>query len=92
MTSRSSLRVHRRFFVVLTICSLLAGVFVRTPAALAATFTVNSPIDRSDASPGDGICRTSQGVCTLRAAIIEAEASTASSRSTRARTMSPSAT
>lgn len=40
----------------------------------AATFTVNSTIDAVDASPGNGVCRTSGGVCTLRAAIQEANA------------------
>jgi CSLREA domain-containing protein len=47
------------------------------PTARAAggeTFTVNSAGDDSDASPGDCQCRTSGGVCTLRAAIQEANA------------------
>ncbi|WP_218160686.1 beta strand repeat-containing protein [Arsenicibacter rosenii] len=39
-------------------------------------FTVNSTLDGSDANPGDGVCRTSGGVCTLRAAIQEANALT----------------
>ena len=41
--------------------------------ASAATFTVNSFIDARDASPGDGFCETApgNGVCTLRAAIME---------------------
>ncbi|MEO8444206.1 MAG: CSLREA domain-containing protein [Gammaproteobacteria bacterium] len=45
---------------------------------LAATFTVNSPSDVNDASPGNGICETAPGnaVCTLRAAIQEANALT----------------
>src|ERR1043165_4279589 len=42
------------------------------------TFTVNSTDDTADASPGDGVCETAtgNGVCTLRAAIQEANAST----------------
>jgi CSLREA domain-containing protein len=47
------------------------------PAARAAggeTFTVDSAGDDSDASTGDCQCRTSGGVCTLRAAIQEANA------------------
>ncbi len=42
----------------------------------AATFVVNSSIDFHDAVPGDGKCETAvgNGVCTLRAAIEEAEA------------------
>ncbi len=46
------------------------------PAARAAgeTFIVNSNADVSDASPGNCVCQTSTGVCTLRAAIQEANA------------------
>jgi large repetitive protein len=40
----------------------------------AATFTVNSTIDAVDANPGDGICASATGECTLRAAILEANA------------------
>ena len=43
-------------------------------AAHAATFTVNSTGDAADANPGNGVCATSGGVCTLRAAIQEANA------------------
>jgi len=39
-----------------------------------ATFTVNSSGDQSDVTPGDGICATPGGTCTLRAAIQEANA------------------
>ena len=38
------------------------------------TFTVNSTADTADAAIGDGVCRTSLNVCTLRAAIAEANA------------------
>ncbi len=48
----------------------LAGRFAE-PAA-AGTFTVNSTADTGDKTPGDGICLTSGGVCTLRAAMTEA--------------------
>ncbi len=37
-------------------------------------FTVNSTNNGGDATPGDGICRTTGNVCTLRAAIEEANA------------------
>ena len=44
-------------------------------AALAASpFTVNDPIDATDANIGDGVCGTAMGTCTLRAAIQEANA------------------
>ena len=42
--------------------------------ASAATFTVNSVTDAVDANPGDGTCATAEAVCTLRAAIQEANA------------------
>lgn len=48
--------------------SSLAG-----PAA-AVTLTVNSTADAVDASPGNGVCATATGACTLRAAIQEANA------------------
>jgi len=38
------------------------------------TFTVNSPVDAVDAAPGDGACATAGAVCTLRAAVQEANA------------------
>jgi trimeric autotransporter adhesin len=45
--------------------------------AHAATFTVNSTADEPDAFPGDGRCfSTPSGACTLRAAIMEANALT----------------
>jgi CSLREA domain-containing protein len=45
-------------------------------AANAATFNVNNTDDIPDATPGDGVCETALGnhVCTLRAAIQEANA------------------
>ena len=44
------------------------------PQARAATLTVNSTDDAPDALGGDGVCATSNGNCTLRAAIQEANA------------------
>jgi uncharacterized repeat protein (TIGR01451 family)/CSLREA domain-containing protein len=38
------------------------------------SFTVNSTADMVDSTPGDGVCATSTGECTLRAAIQEANA------------------
>jgi len=48
----------------------------QTPVALAAgtVFVVNSTSDASDSNIGDGACRTSGGVCSLRAAMQEANA------------------
>lgn len=42
------------------------------------TFTVNAIADGADASPGNGICATSSGWCTLRAALQESNASAGS--------------
>lgn len=52
-------------------------LFLNSPA-WAATFTVNSTADATDALPGNGICETvaGNGVCTLRAAIQESNAQT----------------
>src|SRR5918992_3834357 len=54
-----------------------ATVAVALHAALAsagAQFTVNSTSDARDAHPGNGVCATIAGACTLRAAIQEANA------------------
>jgi CSLREA domain-containing protein len=61
---------------------LVAGVLVLglilsiTPASVvyAATFTVDDTGDAVDAQPGNGVCATAEGACTLRAAIQEANA------------------
>src|SRR6185436_6961472 len=49
-------------------------VMFAAPELGAATFTVNSTDDAPDALAGDGVCATSNGSCTLRAAIQEANA------------------
>ena len=62
---------HRLGCFGLVVGCLLIGPYV----AQAATFTVNSPSDVVGAAPlTDGVCETApgNGVCTLRAAIMEA--------------------
>jgi hypothetical protein len=54
----------------------VAVVALAAPAA-AATYVVNNNGNSSDSSVGNGVCRTSGGVCTLRAAIQEANATSA---------------
>lgn len=49
---------------ILSICSI----------ARAVDFTVNDTSDQVDATPGNGICATAGGTCTLRAAIMETNA------------------
>src|SRR5436190_1189671 len=53
---------------------LLLLLLSSTPAAATQTFIVNSAADVPDADPGDGVCETGSGngVCTLRAAVMEA--------------------
>ena len=53
----------------------VAAMMLTAAPAAAATVTVNSTGDGSDASAGNGSCATSGGQCTLRAAIQEANAS-----------------
>lgn len=60
----------------LTALMVVAALFVavRPQAVQAATFTVNSTADTVDASPGNGVCADAANNCTLRAAIMEANA------------------
>jgi len=53
---------------------LIGHVFGSAPLAQAAAFVVDRTTDGTDAAPGDGVCATSSGGCTLRAAIQEANA------------------
>jgi CSLREA domain-containing protein len=73
-TSHSSLtKIARLLGPALAIAALQCAA----PAtAQAASFTVSSTADAVDANPGDGICETGagNGICTLRAAIQEANA------------------
>ncbi|RMD82134.1 MAG: hypothetical protein D6815_09965 [Candidatus Dadabacteria bacterium] len=59
------------------VTALLAGVFLTATETLACesplhTFNVNSTVDGGDAAPGDGVCSDPSGLCTLRAALEEA--------------------
>ncbi len=57
---------------------LIISVALLAPqsAQAAPTFTVDSTADAVDANPGNGICRTAAGTCTLRAAVMEANKTT----------------
>jgi len=44
------------------------------PLAMAATFVVDSTADETDLEPGDSLCLSAGGNCTLRAAVMEANA------------------
>ncbi|MDQ4005756.1 MAG: CSLREA domain-containing protein, partial [Actinomycetota bacterium] len=52
---------------------VLLAALVPAPAS-ASTFAVTSTEDAPDADPGDGACASAAGVCTLRAAVVEANA------------------
>ena len=56
----------------LSLVLLLAIPLALTPPAQGASFTINSTSDQVDATPGDGICASVSGLCTLRAAVMEA--------------------
>jgi CSLREA domain-containing protein len=58
----------RSIVLVVPLATMLAG------SANAATFAVGSTADAVDAAPGNGLCGTAGGTCTLRAAIQEANA------------------
>jgi CSLREA domain-containing protein len=57
-------------------CLITLGTLVgtRSSTAQAAEFTVDVTADSDDSTPGDGVCRASSGLCTLRAAVQEANA------------------
>lgn len=68
-----------RLFLAALCLTCLWCVPTAAHAETASTFTVNSTLDAADANPGDGRCATSielRSVCTLRAAVQEANAST----------------
>src|SRR3989475_13249530 len=52
----------------------LAALLASDGTLSAASYTVNSTIDAVDANPGDGVCADATGACTLRAAVMEANA------------------
>jgi CSLREA domain-containing protein len=67
------------YFVLALMGTLCIGMLLEAKPAHAKTFTVTSSLsDQRDGTPGDGACITSFNECTLRAAIEEANATTAS--------------
>jgi len=55
----------------------LLGLMAIAGPVNAATFTVNNTGDGVDVAPGNGVCATASATCTLRAAIMEANATVA---------------
>lgn len=67
-------QLNARRFRTLSVAAI-AGLHLMAGApALGVNFIVNSFLDERDDIPGDGICQTPSGVCTLRAAIEELNA------------------
>ena len=66
--------IPRRSTSIRTLAAVAAILAIAAATASAATFTVNNTADAPDSSPGDGACATAGAVCTLRAAIQEANA------------------
>jgi titin len=68
--------VLSRLILTILALALIAGPGASriAQAAPATTFIVNESGDAGDANPGDGACATASDVCTLRAAIQEANA------------------
>jgi CSLREA domain-containing protein len=66
----------RRSWVALAVGAVcLSGLALPGGADAASfSFTVNTTTDSHDASPGDGVCADSSGMCSLRAAIEESNA------------------
>ncbi len=72
-----SMRVQKHIYTLLSVVLLLASaVYIVLPrhAQAATTFTVTSTGDQSDTDLGDNLCDVGGGVCTLRAAIEQANA------------------
>jgi CSLREA domain-containing protein len=69
-----------RFRISLGVMVILVALVAQGGVAHAATLAVDSTGDAGDASPGDGVCATAGGECTLRAAIEEANATVGHAR------------
>lgn len=56
------------------LCTIAAVLLVAPEVSAATTLRVDSTADKADAVPGDGRCGTVEQTCTLRAAVMEANA------------------
>src|SRR6266545_4352480 len=59
---------------LLTAVLLTLAALPRGTAAEGASFSVDYSLDGLDATAGDGVCATTEGYCTLRAAVQESNA------------------
>lgn len=76
LESPDTCQCSARLRILSVICLLILAICFSAEVASAQTITVNTTADATDANPGDGKCETTpgNGVCTLRAAIQEANA------------------
>jgi len=72
--ARSRRSARRRVAIAVVLVASLAGTLLGVQPVWAMTYTVTSTVDAVDAVVGNGVCATSAGVCTLRAAVQEANA------------------
>ena len=72
--SKFFILVKKALLIVLVVLLAMVGFTRRPTVTLAAgnTYAVNSTSDLPDMDQGDGLCLTSEGTCTLRAAIMQA--------------------
>jgi CSLREA domain-containing protein len=63
----------KNFFIAVIVSVVMLSI-VYVPVTYAKRFVVDTTVDDVDANPGDGICDTGDSVCSLRAAIEEANA------------------
>lgn len=73
---RLGLRLSKASVLFVLIAIAIAGYLLASPqsAATMATLNVNSTADTVDVSPGDGVCLDLSGNCSVRAAVMEANA------------------
>lgn len=72
---RRTIGIYGLYLALLVAAMIAASFAVAAPSAHASTtFTVNSSGDAADAISADGLCETTVGTCTLRAAIGQANA------------------
>lgn len=68
------MQLRRGLAAVTALATSVVVIGASAPSAMAATFAVTDTGDAGDAAPGNGVCATDTGVCTLRAAIDETNA------------------
>ena len=69
------MKTHTRF-LDLTVVVFSINMVLMSTTTIAANFIVDTSIDEVDVSSGDGVCASFSGECTLRTAVMEANALT----------------